>query len=119
MMFVRVAMKFNVSIRELSYLSDALDPPRYRTEAEAREFKERIRSAERDAALLKLKLPVEELLAIRDRAEEGLRWYLATFPPGRRAEEEAKLAVREAELKAVRARNRALAERALAKGRGQ
>jgi hypothetical protein len=77
----------------------------------------RTQEAMRDKALLKLKLPIEELLAIRDRAEEGLRWYrenvIANLPPRQRMEEEAKLDAEMKKALEIRARNREKAELAL------
>jgi hypothetical protein len=105
MMFWKAAVKFNLTIAQLWHISCAVDPQySFRMEALI-ELKERMRVAERDAALLKLKdqLSIEELLAARERAVEGLRWYREHFvdplPPARKAEVEAKLAEQEAEIR--------------------
>ena len=80
--FWNVAARFLMPIRELWYMAEAVASLLHPWTAETRaEFEERLRDLQRDAALLKLKdqLPIEELLAIRDRAVEGLRWFVEQF----------------------------------------
>jgi hypothetical protein len=69
------------------------------------EFTDRIREAERDAALLKLALPIEEAIEILLRAREGLWWLADNCPdPVRREEIEELIAEREAGMDALRER---------------
>jgi hypothetical protein len=74
------------------------------------EIEERLREFQRDAALLKLALPIEEALAIWARAAEGLRWLADHSPPERKAEIEMFLAEREERMAAMIAKARAKAK---------
>jgi hypothetical protein len=111
------SIKFGLTIAELWYMTVAADPTHYFWTNAWIELDKRTQEAMRDKALLKLKLPIEELLAIRDRAEEGLRWYrenvIANLPPRQRMEEEAKLDAEMKKALEIRARNREKAELAL------
>jgi hypothetical protein len=66
-------------------------------DAEIKEIKKRQCEAERDAAVLACPLPIEEAMAIWERARDGLRWLVGHCPnPEKRARLAAFLAQREA-----------------------
>jgi hypothetical protein len=73
-----LAVRFNLSIAEIYYMVAAIVPDR--TEAEQRELDEVVGGLERDADLMKLRLPPDELLVVMRRQVETLCWLRERFP---------------------------------------
>jgi hypothetical protein len=72
-----LAVRFNHSIREIYYMVAAIVPDW--TEAEQHKLDEVLDGLERDGALMKLRLPPDELVVVMRRQVENLLWLRDRF----------------------------------------
>jgi hypothetical protein len=77
-LFQRAAVKFNLTIAELDKMVAQIVPDW--TQELTREYREVIWGLERDAALMKLQLPPEEIVVVMKRQVETLCWLRDRFP---------------------------------------
>ena len=120
-LYRRLAQFYQISIVDITNMLTLAVINAEKAEQAEPELTDRIRDAKRDAALLKLELPIEEAIEILLRAREGLQWLAQHSPDEeRRAEIEALLAEREGAMAELRARlerrNAAIAKRRAAHG---
>jgi hypothetical protein len=80
MKYWHAAVKLNLTIAELWHMTVAADPFHDLQMSLMLELQRRREEAERDAALMKLKLPPAEILAIWERSVERLRWVAKQRP---------------------------------------